>query len=160
MKRENYLSWKQYFIELTKLIAKRSKDPVLQVGSIIINPKNNTIVATGYNGLPRGCSDDEFPWGNNKENGGWLNTKYPYVVHAEANALIHAQQNCDGFEMYSTLFPCNECAKLIIQIGIKKVYYLEVFDKGFWEESFKATKRMFGSAGVYSEKIIYQKDNN
>lgn len=148
-KRTNYLNWTDYFIGITKLVSQRSKDPVHQVGAVIVNPTNNTIISTGYNGFPYGCSDDEYPWSND-EKAGWLQTKYPYVVHAEVNAILYARQDCSGFELYSTLFPCNECAKLIIQAGIKKVYFLKTagIDKGRWEDSFKATTRMFKDAKV------------
>ena len=170
-KRTNYLSWTDYFISIARLVAQRSKDPSTQVGTVVINPYDNTLISTGYNGFPRGCSDDEFPWGNGKaeesslkvpaefSNSVWLNTKYPYVVHAEANALIRARQNCVGFVLYTTLFPCNECAELIIQAGIKKVYYLNIVEKETWKECFQATQRMFKSAEVVSQKVDYKSEN-
>ncbi|MCE8163557.1 MAG: dCMP deaminase family protein [Candidatus Moeniiplasma glomeromycotorum] len=151
-KRINYLSWAEYFLALTKLISQRSKDPHTQVGAIIINPRTNTIISTGYNGFPRGCSDDEFPWGNESEN--WLETKYPYVLHAEANAIIHAQQNCEGFVMYTNFFPCHECAKLIIQSGIKNVfYYSDILNQEHWKNSYQASEKMFQASGINYQKI-------
>jgi len=155
------------------LVSQRSKDPVTQVGAVVVNPHDNTLISTGYNGLPWGCSDDEFPWGNGEvegegslkseagetSNSVWLNSKYPYVVHAEANALIRARQDCTGFVLYTTLFPCNECAKLIIQAGIKKVYYLDIVEKETWKVPFQATQRMFKSAGVVSQKVDYKTEN-
>ena len=150
-KRTNYLSWTDYFLSLTQLIAQRSKDPNTQVGAVIVNPQTKTIVATGYNGFPRGCNDDEFPWSNDSEN--WLETKYSYVVHAEANAIIHAQQNCAGFHLYTNFFPCHECTKLIIQAGIRTVYYLNIFEQDRWQDSHKASERMYKAAGIDYKKI-------
>ena len=96
-----------------------------------------------YNGLPNGCSDDEFPW---ERKGDFLHTKYAYVVHAEANAILNASVNLDGSRIYVTLFPCNECAKLIIQSGIKEVIYLD--DKYNGSDIFVASRKLFNSAGV------------
>ena len=150
-KRTNFLSWTDYFLSLTQLVSQRSKDPSTQVGAIIINPQTNTLISTGYNGFPRGCQDDEFPWDNNDKN--WLATKYPYMVHAEANAIIHAKQDCEKFVMYTTLFPCHECAKLIIQSGIKTIYYLIKLEKEQWKDSFEASKKMFKASGINYQKI-------
>lgn len=142
-KRENYLTWQEYFITIAQVCALRSKDPSTQVGTVIVN-KNKEIIATGYNGLPWGCHDDNYPWENDDKN--WLETKYPYVVHAEANAIIHARQNCFGFSLYTTLFPCGECAKLIIQSGIKEIYYSS--DKHNEKEEVIVAKRMLKDAGI------------
>lgn len=121
-KRTDYISWNQYFMELAKLSARRSKDPSTQVGAVIIGDENR-IVSIGYNGFPRGCNDDIFPWTKDKtieEN------KYLYVVHAEQNAIINStEETLKGCTMYTTLFPCNDCAKLIIQCGINRVVYIE-----------------------------------
>lgn len=117
--RKDYISWDQYFMGVAKLSAMRSKDPSTQVGACIIN-QDQRIVGIGYNGLPQGCADDIFPWGNEGE---FTNTKYPYVVHAEANAILNATQSLKGGSIYVTLFPCNECTKLIIQSGIKEIVY-------------------------------------
>jgi dCMP deaminase len=117
--RKDYISWDQYFMGVAKLSAMRSKDPHTQVGACIIN-KDKRIVGIGYNGLPRGCDDQLFPW--NKE-GEFVDTKYPYVVHAEANAILNATTNLKGSTIYVTLFPCNECTKLIIQSGIEEIIY-------------------------------------
>jgi dCMP deaminase len=147
-KRTNYLSWAEYFIAIAQVCALRSKDPNTQVGTVIVN-KNKEIIATGYNGLPWGCNDDNYPWENDNKN--WLETKYPYVVHAEANAIIHARQNCAGFSLYTTLFPCCECTKLIIQSGIKEIYYSS--DKHYGEKEVIAAKRMLKDAAIIYASI-------
>jgi len=116
MKRKNYLSWDDYFMGVADLSAKRSKDDTSQVGACIVNQQNH-IVGIGYNGFPIGCSDDELPW---EREGDFLNTKYPYVVHAEANAILNSSTELLNSRIFVTLFPCNECAKLIIQSGIKE----------------------------------------
>ena len=142
-KREGYLSWDDYFMSVALLSGKRSKDPSTQVGACIVN-KNNIIESIGYNGLPKGCSDDEFPW--DKE-GEALNTKYPFVVHGELNAILNAKgKDLSGCRIYVALFPCNECAKAIIQSGISEVIYLS--DKYANTDSVKASKLMFKCAGV------------
>jgi len=120
-KREDYLSWDEQFMTIAIVASQRSKDPVTQVGAVIVND-DRRIVATGYNGFPNGCSDDRLPWGKNDANP--LNNKYPYVVHAEANAIMNTNASAKGCTLYSTLFPCNECAKSIIQAGIRRIVYL------------------------------------
>ena len=144
MKRSDYISWDEYFMGIAMLAAKRSKDPNTQVGACIVSP-DNIIISTGYNGMPKGCSDDEFPWERtaDDENG----TKYPFVVHAELNAILNANgRDLRGSRIYVALFPCNECAKAIIQSGIKEVIYLS--DKYTGSLSNLASKRMLGAAGV------------
>lgn len=126
MKRHDYISWDTYFMGIAQLSSKRSKDPKTQVGACIVN-KDNKIVGIGYNGFPKHISDDEFPW---KDEGRYLETKYPYVVHAEANAILNATQNLKDCTLYVTLFPCNECTKLIIQSGIKELVYVSNKDEG------------------------------
>lgn len=148
-KRANYLSWNVYFSSIAKLVSQRSKDPNYQVGAVIVNQQKE-IIATGYNGFPWGCSDDKYPWNDESS---WLDTKYPYVVHAEANAIVHARQNCEGFIIYTTLFPCNECAKLIIQAGIKTVYYLNWPNSEQWDKSWTATKIMFDEVNINYQKL-------
>ena len=119
MKRKDYINWDEYFMGVALLAARRSKDPNTQVGACIVN-QENIILSTGYNGFPIGCSDDEFPWDRDSED-----TKYPYVVHAELNAILNAHgRSLRGAKIYVALFPCNECAKAIIQSGIKEVIYL------------------------------------
>ena len=141
MKRNNYISWDEYFMGVAKLAAHRSKDPSTQVGACIVS-QDNIIISTGYNGMPKGCSDDEFPW----EREG-AQTKYPYVVHAELNAILNANgRDLRGSRVYVALFPCNECAKAIIQSGVKEVLYLS--DKYADSMSTLASKRMLTSAGV------------
>ena len=142
MKKSNYITWDEYFMGVASLSALRSKDESSQVGACIVNHKNH-IIGIGYNGLPNGCNDDEFPW---EREGDFLTTKYAYVVHAEANAILNASVNLDDSRIYVTLFPCNECAKLIIQSGIKEVIYLE--DKYNGSDICFASRKLFNSAGV------------
>ena len=148
-KREGYLCLDDYFMSVALLSGKRSKDPNTQVGACIVN-KNNVIESIGYNGLPKGCSDDEFPW---EKEGEMLNTKYPFVVHAELNAILNAKgKDLSGCKIYVALFPCNECAKAIIQSGISEVVYLS--DKYSNTDSVKASKMMFKCAGVELRQLV------
>ncbi len=141
MKRLDYISWDEYFMGVAMLAARRSKDPSTQVGACIVS-KDNIIISTGYNGMPKGCSDDEFPWDREGEQ-----TKYPYVVHAELNAILNANgRDLRGSKIYVALFPCNECAKAIIQSGIREIYYLS--DKYAQTPGTLASKRMLDAAGV------------
>jgi dCMP deaminase len=148
-KRKDYLSWEEYFMAVAQLSARRSKDPSTQVGACIVN-KNKRIIGIGYNGFPTGCSDDELPWARE---GSLLETKYPYVCHAEMNAITNAanKPDLDGASMYVSLFPCNECAKLIVQVGIKEVVYLE--DKYRDQDIFIAARRIFDMAGVTCRQL-------
>ncbi len=139
-----HISWDEYFMGVALLSSFRSKDPHTKVGACIVNQKKH-IVGIGYNGFPVGCSDLEYPWENDKELT-FLDTKYPYVVHAEANAILNSTEPLDGATLYVSLFPCNECAKLIIQSGIKHIVYMD--DKYKEQDSFIASKKMFDSAGV------------
>ena len=141
MKRTDYISWDEYFMCIAMLAARRSKDPSTQVGACIVS-QDNIIISTGYNGMPKGCSDDEYPWEREGED-----TKYPYVVHAELNAILNANgRDLRGSKLYVALFPCNECAKAIIQSGVKEVYYLS--DKYATTPTTLASKRMLASAGI------------
>ena len=149
MKRENYISWDEYFMGVARLSAMRSKDPHTQVGACIVNQKKR-IIGIGYNGFPYGVEDDIFPW---TKNGDWLDTKYPYVVHAEPNAILNSTVSLEDATLYVTLFPCNDCAKLIIQSGIKELVFLE--DKYHDQDSFTASRRMFDSAKIKYRKIPY-----
>ncbi len=143
MKREDYLSWDEYFMGVALLSAQRSKDPGTQVGACIVG-QDNKILSMGYNGMPIGCSDDCMPW---DRDGDPLNTKYLFVCHAELNAILnHGRSGLEGAKVYTTLFPCNECAKAIIQSGIKEVIYLQ--DKYADTDSVIASKRMFDMTGV------------
>ena len=143
MKRAEYLSWDEYFMGIALLSSMRSKDPSTQVGACIVN-EDKRILSMGYNGMPRCCSDDEYPW-DKKESA--LDSKYLYVCHAELNAILNcAVGSVRGCSVYTTLFPCNECAKAIIQSGIKEVIYMS--DKYAESDSVMASKRMFDSAGV------------
>lgn len=142
MKRNHVLDWDAYFMSMAHLSAMRSKDPNTQVGACIVN-QDKRVVGLGYNGFPFGCDDDIFPW---HRQGNYLDTKYPYVVHAELNAILNSIQDLHGCTLYVSLFPCNECAKAIIQAGIRKVVYES--DKYDGTEGNVASKRMFKDAGV------------
>jgi dCMP deaminase len=140
----SHISWDEYFMGVALLSSYRSKDPHTKVGACIVNTKKR-IVGIGYNGFPYGCDDEIYPWANSKQNK-FLDTKYPYVVHAEANAILNSTQSLENATLYVSLFPCNECAKLIIQSGIKHIVYMD--DKYKGEDSFVASRRMLESAGV------------
>ena len=143
MKRQDYISWDEYFMGIAVLSSKRSKDPSTQVGACIVN-QYNKIVGIGYNGFPIGCDDDALPWDKTSENPN--ETKYPYVVHAEANAILNSTKDLHGSRIYVALFPCNECTKLMIQSGIKEIIYLS--DKYKDTDSVKASKKMLDMAKV------------
>ncbi len=145
MKRTDYISWDEYFMGIALLTAQRSKDNSSQVGACIVG-KDNKILSMGYNGMPVGCLDDEMPW---EREGAPLDTKYMYVCHAELNAILnHASGtgSLKGARIYTTLFPCNECAKALIQSGISEVIYYE--DKYPDSDSVIASKRLFGLVGI------------
>lgn len=144
-KRTDYISWDEYFMGFAMLTAERSKDPNTQVGACVVS-SDNRILCCGYNGAPNGYSDDDFPW---KREGNPLNTKYMYCCHAELNALMNFKgyhREFDGAKLYVTLFPCNECAKAIIQAGIKHVVYL--LDKYADQDAFIVSKKLFDECGV------------
>lgn len=137
---------------VARLSSKRSKDPNTQVGACIIN-QDKRIIGIGYNGLPRGCDDATFPWG---KIGNFEDTKYPYVVHAEANAILNATTSLQNATIYVTLFPCHECSKLIIQSGIKKVIYANNKYEG--TPGNIAAKKMFKEAQV--ELVFYNDETS
>lgn len=142
-KRKDYISWDEYFMGVAMLSAMRSKDPNTQVGACIVSSENK-ILSMGYNGFPAGCSDDEYPWARE---GDPLESKYFYSTHGELNAILNYRGgSLEGAKMYVTLFPCNECAKAIIQAGIKTLVYDS--DKYGDSPSVIASKRMLASAGV------------
>ncbi|XP_002021035.2 probable deoxycytidylate deaminase [Drosophila persimilis] len=153
-KRQDYLHWDDYFMATSLLSAQRSKDPVTQVGACIVDQQKR-IVAIGYNGLPRNCSDDEFPWSKLSKNSSpdSLEEKKLYVVHAEANAILNSNGgSLVGTCLYTTLFPCNECAKLIIQSGIQKVFYMS--DKYAHKQIYRASRRMLDCVGVVCTRHV------
>lgn len=160
MKRENVLTWDDYFMGLAHLSAMRSKDPNTQVGAVIVSSEYR-VVSIGYNGFPNGCSDDVFPWNRKGE---FADTKYPYVVHAELNAILNSKKDLKGCSIYVSLFPCNECAKAIIQSGIARVVYES--DKYSNTPGTIVSKKMLRSAGVelvqlpYSMKLTVEKQQN
>jgi len=147
-KRSDYLSWDEYFMGIAILSAQRSKDPSTQVGACIVD-LNNKIVGIGYNGFPTGCADDDLPWG---KEGDFASTKYAYVCHAELNAILNSHsRNLKDCLVYVDLFPCNECAKAIIQSGIKEVVYKS--DKHKQKDAFKVSRWLLKKAGVKLRKF-------
>ena len=149
MKREDYISWDDFFMGVAILASQRSKDPRTQVGACIVN-SDKRIVGVGYNGFPNGCSDDEFSWDKPEA--------YKYIAHSELNCIMSCVNKAEFSSsiMYVTLFPCNECAKIIIQSGLKKIYYLE--DKYKDTDSVIASKKMLDAAKVSYEKFIAKKE--
>lgn len=147
MKRDVVISWDHYFMGISKLSSMRSKDPSTQVGACIVNSRKR-IAGVGYNGMPYGCEDVAFPWGREGE---FLDTKYAYVVHAELNAILNATEPLQDCAIYVSLFPCNECAKAIIQSGIKEVVYED--DKYTGTPADTASRKMLNAAGVKLRKI-------
>ncbi|GHU62939.1 cytidine deaminase [Clostridia bacterium] len=142
-RRKNVLSWDEYFMGIAKLSAMRSKDPCTQVGSCIVSI-DNKILSMGYNGFPIGCADKDFPWG---KNGDFFDSKYAYAVHSELNAILNYRGgSLEGTRLYVTLFPCNECAKAIIQAGIKEIVYDS--DQYADSDAVKASKRMLDAAKI------------
>lgn len=144
------IDWDTYFISLAHLSSMRSKDPNTKVGAVIVDEMNR-IVSIGYNGMPRGCSDEDFPW---EREGDFLNTKYAYVVHAELNAILNSPRPVNGCTIYVSLFPCNECAKAIIQSGIKKIVYES--DKYADADYMIASKTMLKKAGVELRQLDFR----
>jgi dCMP deaminase len=146
-KREDYISWDEYFMGVAMLSARRSKDPNTQVGACIVSPAHK-ILSMGYNGFPSGCSDDEFTWEREGED-----NKYFYSTHSELNAILNYRGgNLEGASIYVTLFPCNECAKAIIQSGIKEVVYAD--DKYGTTPGVIASKKMFNAAGIRLRRYV------
>ncbi len=142
-KRKDYITWDEYFMGVAKLSGMRSKDPNTQVGACIVSP-DNKILSMGYNGFPIGCSDDVFSWARE---GDPLENKYFYTTHSELNAILNYRGgSLEGAKIYVSLFPCNECAKAIIQAGIRTVIYSD--DKYHNTPSVIASRRMFDAAGV------------
>ena len=151
-KRMDYISWDEYFMGIAYLSAMRSKDPNTQVGACIVS-RENKILSVGYNGFPKGCDDDEFPW---KRDGDIYDSKYAYVTHSELNAILNYRGgSLEGTKLYVTLFPCNECAKAIIQAGIIELVYAD--DKYQGTPANLASRRMLKAAGV--RMTPYEKGN-
>lgn len=145
-KRADYISWDEYFMGVAELSGKRSKDPDCQVGSCIVS-QDNKIMSMGYNGFPKGCSDDEFPWGKETREENPYEAKFLYVTHSELNAILNYHGgSLEGSKLYVTRFPCNECAKAIIQAGIKTIIYKT--DEHPDRPSARASKRMLNASGV------------
>ncbi|PIT87450.1 MAG: cytidine deaminase [Candidatus Magasanikbacteria bacterium CG10_big_fil_rev_8_21_14_0_10_40_10] len=148
--RENYISWDECFMLMAGLIAKRSKDPSTQAGAVIVD-QNNVVVGLGYNGFPRGIGNNDLPW---DRQGGFLQTKYAYVCHAEENAVYNANNSTKNCKIYCTLFPCNECAKTLIQNGINEIIFES--DKYHDVDSFVASRRLFETAGIKTRQYVSQ----
>ena len=156
-KRNDYINWDEYFMAIAKLSAMRSKDPSTQVGACIVSD-DNRILSIGYNGAPNGFDDDKFPWGRE---GDALDTKYLYVCHAEMNAILNyrgSKKDLEHAKIYVDLFPCNECAKIIIQSGIKKIIY--TCDKHANTPGVIASKRLLKECNVEYVKLDIDKDIN
>ncbi|KAI3954177.1 hypothetical protein MKW98_018001 [Papaver atlanticum] len=146
-KRKGYLSWDDYFMAVAFLSAKRSKDPNRQVGACLVS-HDGIILGIGYNGFPRGCADEKLPWAKKSVTGDALETKYPYVCHAEVNAILNTNHaSAEGQKLYVTMYPCNECAKVIIQSGVSEVIYF--VEKRFSNDIvYTASQKLLKMAGV------------
>ena len=147
LQRKDYLSWDQYFMGIVKLSAMRSKDPNTQIGACIVS-NDNRILSIGYNGTPNGYEDDKFPWGREGER---LDIKYMYVCHAEMNAVLNYRGNrkeLENAKIYVDMFPCNECAKIIVQSGIKEIVYSRTYDYDHHSDEMEAAMRIFDACGV------------
>lgn len=149
MKRQNVINWDTYFMGMAHLSSFRSKDPSTQVGAVIVDERKH-VVGIGYNGFPCGCSDDEFPW---SRDGMFNDTKYPFVVHAELNAILNSTRDLKGCTIYVSLFPCNECAKAIIQSGICRIVYES--DKYNGTDCNIASKKMLKAANIELIQLDY-----
>ncbi|GMP34140.1 hypothetical protein CsSME_00007140 [Camellia sinensis var. sinensis] len=157
-KRQWYLSWDDYFMAVAFLSAERSKDPHRQVGACLVS-QNGIILGIGYNGFPRGCSDDQLPWSKESRTGNPLETKYPYVCHAEVNAILNTNHaSASGQRLYVTMFPCNECAKIIIQSGVSEVIYFVEKRLNNSDTAYVASHKLLSMAGVKVRKHQPQMD--
>ncbi|XP_047314576.1 deoxycytidylate deaminase-like [Impatiens glandulifera] len=157
-KRQGYLSWDDYFMGIALLSAERSKDPNRQVGACLVS-QNNVILGIGYNGFPRGCSDDKLPWSKKSKTNNPLETKYPYVCHAEVNAILNTNHaSAAGQKLYVTMFPCNECAKIIIQSGISEVIYFVEKMLDNCDNTYIASHKLLSLAGLKVRKHQPQMD--
>ncbi len=152
--RGNAIAWDECFMRMTHVIAARSKDPVTQVGAVLVNEKN-VVLGMGYNGFPRGVDSDKLPW---EKTGAYVDTKYAYVCHAEENAIYNASGNTEGCRLYSNLFPCNECAKAIIQKGVREIIYEN--DKYRDMDACVAARRLFDAAGVKCRQYVCEWSKN
>lgn len=146
--RQNNISWDECFMRMSHVIADRSKDPSTQAGAVVAD-QANVVVGLGYNGFPRGIESDQLTW---EREGGFLDTKYAYVCHGEENAIYNANKSTNGCKLYCTLFPCNECAKTIIQNGIVEVIYES--DKYKNIDAFIASRRLFDAAGIKCRQYV------
>jgi len=147
MKRTDYISWDEYFMGVALLSAQRSKDPNTQVGCCIVS-EDKRIIGIGYNGVPATINDDLIPW--NRE-GSFINTKYPYIVHAEANAILNSTKTLKNSTIYVTLFPCNECAKLLIQSGVKEIVY--IYDFHHDDDNVVVSRKLLDLANIKTRQM-------
>ena len=154
---EGVLSWDECFMRIALIIAQRSKDPQTQGGAVIVDTKN-IVLGMGYNGFPRGIDSDKLPWKRSGDSPLISETKHGYVVHAEANAIYNCNIKPEGAKMYCTLYPCNECAKTIIQSGIKEIIYLS--DKYHDRDAWLASRKLFELAGVKTRQYNLKEENN
>ncbi|KAI3802554.1 hypothetical protein L1987_30690 [Smallanthus sonchifolius] len=151
-KRKGYLSWDDYFMAIAFLSAERSKDPNRQVGACLVS-QDGIILGIGYNGFPRGCSDDKLPWSKKSKNDNPLETKYPYVCHAEVNCILNTNHaSAAGQRLYVTMFPCNECAKVIIQSGVSEVIYFVEKSLENSDVIYAASHKLLSLAGIKVRK--------
>ncbi|NTW27021.1 MAG: dCMP deaminase family protein [Candidatus Moranbacteria bacterium] len=148
--REGYFGWDETFMQMCRVISNRSKDPTTQVGACIVNDKN-IILGMGYNGFPRGCKDADLTW---NRDGSLCETKYAYVVHAEMNAILNANGPTEGARLYCKMFPCNECAKVIIQAGIKEVIFESDEYRSNSNDVKVAAHKMLDLAGVVCKQYV------
>jgi len=119
---DSNINWDEYFMLQAMLASYKSKDPNTKVGSVIVDEHNHQI-SMGYNGTIAGVDETLIPWGNNREVP-LEHQKYGYVIHSEANAISHAKGSLANARVYVTLFPCNECAKLLASHRVKEIIYL------------------------------------
>ena len=143
----NQRKWDAFFMSVALVTSLKSKDTNTKVGAVLVD-KEQHIIGTGYNGFPRGIDDDALPM---ERTGEWTSTKYPYVVHAELNCILNSIMSAKGSEMYCTLFPCNECAKALIQAGVRRIVYL--WDKHHDDDAYKASRKLLSMAGIITEQI-------
>lgn len=147
---QSQLSWDEYFMLQAMIASFKSKDPATKVGCVFVDDKNHQITM-GYNGFVAGIDETKLPWGKDKTQP-LEHQKYGYVVHSEANAIIHSPRSLEKSTCYVTLFPCNECAKLLASVGVKKVIYLS--DKHEGCESNRMAKKLFELTGIEHEKLV------
>jgi len=151
---QSALNWDEYFMLQAMLASFKSKDPSTRVGCVIVD-ENHHQVTMGYNGMVAGIDETRLPWGKDKSVP-LKYQKYGYVVHSETNAILHATRSLKDCTAYVTLFPCNECAKLIASKQIKEVIYLS--DKHSSTEGTQMSKYLFDLAGISYRQLIPKRE--